>query len=97
MPDARRSPLRVTAPYIRCDDLVDALASYLDEELSAQDRAEIDRHLAVCPECRDYLATYRDAIALARLSRSQDDELLAKVPESLVQAILAAKRSSPRS
>jgi anti-sigma factor (TIGR02949 family) len=35
--------------------LDDVLSAYLDDELTAAERAEVDAHLAACPECRSDL------------------------------------------
>ena len=55
-------------------------------------RAEFERHLSVCPSCVNYLKTYEQTIILTKIAG--DDPVPAEVPESLVQAILAA-RSKP--
>lgn len=77
-------------PYITCQQLIDFIAAYRDGELPPEERAEFDRHLAVCPSCQAYLRTYEQTIALARLAASEP--VPDAVPESLVQAILAARK-----
>jgi len=60
---------------------------YLDNELALEERAVFDRHLEACPSCVNYLKTYEKTVLLAKA---------AEVPESLVQAILAARgKTSP--
>ena len=90
--DARKaSRLEVvldTRPYITCQQLIDFIMSYLDNDLPGDQRAEFDRHMAVCPSCVDYLKTYEKTVMLAK--SCADDQVPADVPESLVQAILAA-------
>lgn len=76
-------------PYITCRQLIDFIGAYLDEELPGDERAEFERHLAVCPSCMSYLSTYRKTIALTQASG--DAPAPADVPESLVAAILAAR------
>ena len=63
--------------------------SYLDNELATSERAEFDRHLAVCPPCVNYLKTYEKTVLLTKAAA--EDPVPADVPESLVQAILAAR------
>jgi anti-sigma factor RsiW len=63
---------------------------YLDNELPLEQRAEFDRHMAVCPSCVDYLKTYEKTVLLAK--SCGDDPVPDEVPESLVQAILAARK-----
>ena len=66
--------------------------SYLDNDLPDVQRAEFDRHMSACPSCVDYLKTYEKTIVLAKTCA--DDTVPAEVPESLVQAILAATKKT---
>ena len=75
-----------------CQQLVDFIMSYLENELPDEQRAEFDRHMADCPSCVNYLSTYEKTILLAKTCG--DDPVPVDVPESLVQAILAAQRKS---
>jgi anti-sigma factor RsiW len=79
-------------PYITCQQLIDFIAAYRDEELPTNERAEFDRHLAVCPSCQAYLRTYEQTVTLAR--RAGSESVPEDVPESLIQAILAARKVS---
>ena len=85
----REGPLS-TKPNITCQELIDFIASYRDNELTPDQRDAFERHLAVCQSCVAYLETYERTIALARAAG--DDPVPDDVPESLVQAILAARR-----
>ena len=86
---SRRVPLS-TKPYITCRELIDFIASYRDNELTLDQRFEFERHLSVCPSCVAYLETYEQTIAMAKTSG--DEPVSEDVPESLVQAILAARK-----
>jgi anti-sigma factor RsiW len=76
-----------------CRDFIDFLMDYLAGDLSADERAIFDAHLAECPPCVAYLNSYRDTIKLGQavLAPSQAP-VPADVPEDLVQAVLAARR-----
>jgi anti-sigma factor RsiW len=63
--------------------------SYLDNELAPVERAEFDRHMAACPSCVNYLKTYEKTVLLTK--SAAEDPVPAEVPESLIQAILAAR------
>jgi anti-sigma factor RsiW len=80
-------------PYITCRQLIDFIGAYLDQELPAEERAEFERHLAVCPSCVAYLSTYRKTITMAQ--RAGSDPAPADVPETLIAAILAARPKTP--
>jgi anti-sigma factor RsiW len=83
-----------TRPDITCRELIEFLHLYLDGELPAGRRAEFDRHLAVCDSCVHYIETYKTASALGRTAWTDPETLVGEeVPEELVFAILAARRS----
>ena len=75
-----------------CQQLIDFIMNYLENELPDDERAEFDRHMAVCPSCVNYLQTYKKTVLLAKAAA--DDQVPEEVPESLVQAILAAQRKT---
>jgi len=77
---------------LTCRELIDFLAAYLDGELAPEPRADFEAHLAVCPNCVDYLAGYRETLRLGKRACEPDAELPADVPSELVDAILAARR-----
>lgn len=79
---------------ITCVEFEDFILAYLDNELSNAKRRIFEFHLAVCRECRDYLAAYKASMAVARdVLDAETTEMLANVPEDLVSAVLAAKKS----
>jgi anti-sigma factor RsiW len=41
-----------------CKELIEVLAEYLDDALTPEVVADIERHLSGCAPCRAYLATY---------------------------------------
>jgi anti-sigma factor RsiW len=45
-----------------CERIQELLSAYLDGELSPAERAEVDAHLAACPECAGLLARLRTAL-----------------------------------
>jgi anti-sigma factor RsiW len=82
---------------VTCKEFIEFLAAYLERELPSAEIAAFDAHLGVCPDCVDYLRTYRDAIALGRIALAvdaDDAELPADAPDALVRAVLAMR---PRS
>jgi len=62
----------------------DRLSAYLDDEVEAAERTEIDRHLASCARCRGELASLR------RLSRSLAEESVPPVPPDMTQRVASA-------
>jgi anti-sigma factor RsiW len=76
---------------LTCREILDFLAAYLDGELAPGAREDFEAHLSRCPDCVDYLESYRETLRLARASRADDDEACADVPAELVRAILASR------
>lgn len=87
-----REALLTTNPYITCQQLIEFIASYRENELDPEQRTEFERHLAVCPSCVAYLKTYEQAVLLAKASA--DEPVPDEIPEPLVRAILAARLRS---
>lgn len=82
----------MSARDLSCREWIEFLAAYLDAELPAAEHAAFETHLALCPDCVDYLASYRETIRLGRLAFGADSEPPADVPDELIVAILAARK-----
>ena len=81
------------AHELTCREVADFLMAYEDGELAPEARAEFDAHLAVCPDCVAYLASYRTTVALGRRAFADEDAAAAQhVPEDLVAGVLAARK-----
>ena len=79
---------------ISCRELVDFLMDYLDGGLTETERRQFESHLEVCPWCVAYLRSYRETVRLGKAALERSDAPVpADVPEELVKAILAARRS----
>jgi anti-sigma factor RsiW len=79
---------------VTCREFADFMMDYLTGELSADVVALFERHLSRCPNCRTYLAQYRATVSAGREAFADEDSSLPEdVPEDLIQAILASRRS----
>jgi anti-sigma factor RsiW len=78
---------------MNCREFTEFLHEYLFGNLSAEERAEFDKHLAECPWCVAYLDSYRKTMRLeqAAFSAPEDAPPPAGAPEELIQAILRAR------
>jgi anti-sigma factor RsiW len=77
---------------VTCKQLADFLDEYLGGAMPAEQKARVEQHLAVCPDCRHYLDSYRQAIALGQAAfDAPDDPVPDAVPEKLLAAIRAVK------
>jgi anti-sigma factor RsiW len=78
---------------VTCQEFIDFMLDYDNGTLPAEQRARFDEHLAICPDCVNYLASYRASVAMGKSAfRAASDPLPTDVPQELVQAILAACR-----
>lgn len=74
-----------------CQEFIEFLTDYDDGVLSEEQRTLFDEHLAICPDCVKYLASYRVTKALGQAAFADEKEALpSEVPPELIQAILSA-------
>jgi anti-sigma factor RsiW len=69
-----------------CVDFVELATEYLEGALTAEQRLVMERHLAFCLPCVDYLDQMRATIDVAGALRAED------VPEPVVEPLMAAFR-----
>ena len=64
--------MTATSMEISCQELVELVTAYLEDGLSAVDRARFEAHVEICPGCRAYLAQIKATIELSgRLTPEQ--------------------------
>lgn len=56
-------PLLARREYV-CQQVVELVTDYLEGSLSRSARRRLERHLASCPHCTEYLAQIRETIRL---------------------------------
>jgi anti-sigma factor RsiW len=71
---------------VTCVSGVDLLMDYLEDALPAAVRAAVDEHVAGCPKCVAFLASYRETPRILR------DATLVSLPADLQAALAAAVR-----
>ena len=74
------------------DAYTDRLSEYIDGELSQEERAAVDAHLVICPECRSTLDALEDVVSGARSVRVSCRRFAALFP----RACRSRCRSSPQ-
>src|SRR5262249_10851293 len=82
--DAEKAPETMTP-----DPFAEQLSDYLDDELSAGERASVERHLAECAACRRTLGELREVV---RRASALDDS----APDGDLWAGVAARLERPR-
>jgi predicted anti-sigma-YlaC factor YlaD len=78
---------------VTCREFSDFIGDYLAGELPVVPRTSFEKHLAVCENCRRYLAQYQQSIELGRRAYQEPDAVVPDdVPDELVAAILVARQ-----
>ena len=81
---------------MKCREFAEFMAEYLSGELEVETTTVFERHLGRCVNCTTYLSNYRDTIRLGRHAFADDEaEVPENVPEDLIKAILASRRTAP--
>jgi anti-sigma factor RsiW len=75
---------------VDCRSLVDLLGEYVDDQLPAEQKQAVERHVGQCAPCVAFLRQYRFAAAATR------DVMLAKVPSELEDRLLSFLRDRTR-
>jgi anti-sigma factor RsiW len=78
---------------VTCREFAEFIGEYLSGELPSDVTAQFERHMSRCTNCDAYLANYRMTIDLGRQAFADEANLPDDVPEDLVKAILASRRS----
>ena len=72
-----------------CREAVVLMSDYLDGRLDPRDHERLERHLAACPHCSEYLAQLRATIDA--LGRAEPDDL----PTEALDELVALYRAAP--
>lgn len=64
-----------------CRETIELLVDYLDGELPAELRVNIEEHLGDCQPCEDFLASYKATMGVCKkaLKTKMPDEMAAKL------------------
>jgi anti-sigma factor RsiW len=78
---------------LACASGVDLLVDYLEGVLPADVRAALDAHVAGCPRCVAFIASYRETPRILREATAAT--LPAELHESLLAVLRARRRVTP--
>ena len=81
----------LSAPRLRCRDVVELLTDYLEDALPAGERARVAEHLATCPDCTAYVEQLRTTIGM--LGRLRVEDVPARIRGALLDAFRGRRRS----
>ena len=71
-----------------CVEFVEVVTEYLEGSMPVHERLTMERHLAFCAPCVDYIEQMRATIAVSGTLSEQD------VPEEVIEPIMAAFRAA---
>ncbi|AOW76305.1 hypothetical protein A3Q34_05175 [Colwellia sp. PAMC 20917] len=77
---------------LTCEEVDNFLYDFHGGNLSYIESFKFKLHLSMCPECRDYLEGYKNAIRLSQTGFIKAEQS-PEVPEDLIQAILKSRTS----
>jgi predicted anti-sigma-YlaC factor YlaD len=73
-----------------CEEFVDSLAAFLEDELTLPDGIRAQKHLSSCDRCSAYLCGYERTVQLAKFASESGVSPI--LPENLVRRIMAVRR-----
>jgi anti-sigma factor RsiW len=59
---------------LTCQELVELVTDYFENELDPSDRARFERHVVACSGCTNYVRQMRQTIDLVATTRPHTDE-----------------------
>lgn len=75
-----------------CKEITDLMFGYLNDTLSRSVMRDFQRHLRVCPDCVNFLNTYKTTVASSRSLRP--DEMPANVRDNILDFLRKRIRKS---
>lgn len=76
---------RRDVPSLACQQLVELVNDFLDDQLDADKRTAVENHLAACADCTSYVRQVRRMLELSAAMPSTD---AAPVPAALLETLM---------
>jgi anti-sigma factor RsiW len=82
-----------------CDQVLAELAEYMDDQVAAEIRRELEIHLAQCQTCRALYDSARKTLTLVTDSRSFElpEDISARILEKIMKKVRQGRKGRPRS
>ena len=78
-----------------CKEITDLIFGYLNDTLSSSVRRDFQRHLRICPDCVNFLNTYKKTVATSQ--SLCPEEIPANVRDNILDFLRKRIRKSPLS
>ncbi len=75
-----------------CKQMTDLVFNYLNDKLSPNVKRDFQQHLRICPDCVNFLDTYKKTVSVTRSIRP--DEIPPKVRNNILDFLRARVRKS---
>lgn len=82
--------------FFNCQECLDLLVDFLDENLEPETQKKLDEHLSACPPCLHFIKSYRSCTDMAGMLRDQRVEIPQEVQlrlKSFLKEHLGVSRS----
>ena len=79
---ARKKPIRLLTNKT-CKEITDLIFGYLNDTLNPSVKRDFERHLRICPDCVNFLNTYRKTAATSASLRPE--AMPVKVRENVLE------------
>ena len=76
---------------MKCRELAEFLADYVNQELPQESRTHFEFHLSKCKNCHEYLVQYELTIRAGKIACDEMSDEMGPVPDDLVKAVMAAR------
>lgn len=73
-----------------CKQITDLLFDYLNDKMSPNLKRDFQQHLRICPDCVNFLKTYKNTVSLSRAIRPEE------IPPRVKNNILVFLRARTR-
>jgi anti-sigma factor RsiW len=79
---------------LSCEELVELVSDYCDDTLAAEQRREVEQHLAVCRGCTHHVEQMR--LTIKAVQSLREESLPPPAREELLELFREWRRSEPR-
>jgi hypothetical protein len=76
-----------------CKEITDLIFGYVNGRLAPRVKRDFQRHLRICPDCVNFLNTYKKTVATSRSLRPE--EMPANVRDNILNFLRKRIRKSP--
>jgi hypothetical protein len=69
---AKRKKGQIILTNKTCKQMTDLVFDYLNDKLSSSMKRDFEQHLKICPDCVNFLKTYKKTVSVTRSVRPEE-------------------------